>query len=89
LYIAEIYEARKDWVKAREYYQYLLNELADFSEKENDDVSILMSEDLKQFVKYQMDGLHLKTRTEKRRKPNIGSVENLWFLVRLDVVRWT
>jgi hypothetical protein len=69
LYIAEIYEARKDWVKAREYYQYLLNELADFSEKENDDVSILMSEELIKFVKYQIDGLQLKTRTEKGRKP--------------------
>ncbi len=69
LYIAEIHEARKDWTKAREYYQYLLNELADFSEKENDDVSILMSEDLIKFVKYQIDGLHLKIRTEKGHKP--------------------
>ena len=68
LYIAEIHEARKDWAKAREYYQYLLNELADFAEKENDDVVILMSEDLKKFVKYQIDGLDLKTRKEKGRK---------------------
>lgn len=69
LYIAEIYEARNDWTKARENYQYLLSELADFGEKGNDDVSILMSEDLTKFVKYQIDGLYLKTRAEKGRRP--------------------
>lgn len=69
LYIAEIHEVRKDLAKAREYYQYLLNELTDFAEKENDDVVILMSEDLVKFVKYQIDGLHLKTGTEKGYKP--------------------
>ena len=69
LYIAEIHEARSDWAKAREYYEYLLSELADFGEKENDDVSILMSEELTKFVKYQIDGLYLKTRTEKGRRP--------------------
>lgn len=69
LYIAEIHEARNDWTKARENYQYLLGELADFAEKENDDVSILMSEDLTKFVKYQIDSLYLKARTEKGRRP--------------------
>jgi len=69
LYIAEIHEARKDWTRAREYYQYLLNELTDFAEKEDDDVSFIMMEDLNKFVKYQIDGVHLKTRTEKGHKP--------------------
>jgi len=69
LYIAEIYEAKKDYGTAEAYYQNLLNELADFAEKENDDVSILMSEDLTKFVKYQIDALHLRAQAEKGRKP--------------------
>jgi hypothetical protein len=69
LYIAEIYETKNNYAKAREYYQYLLNELVDFTQKENDDVAILLSEDLINFVKYQIDGLHLKARTEKNHKP--------------------
>jgi hypothetical protein len=69
LYIAEIYEVKNDYPKASERYQYLLNELIDFKEKENDDFSILMSEDLIKFLKYQIDSLHLKARTEKRYKP--------------------
>jgi len=68
LYIAEIHEMRKDWAKAREYYGYLLSELADFSKKESDNVSTLMSEDLIKLVKYQIDGLHLNTQAEKGRK---------------------
>ena len=69
LYIAEIYEVKNGYPKAREHYQYLLNELIDFKEKENDDLSLLMSEDLIKFVKYQIDGFHLKARAEKEQKP--------------------
>jgi len=69
LYIAEIHEAKKDYAKAIEYYQYLLDELADFTQKENDDVLILLCEDLTRFVKYQIDGIHLKTRSKKGDPP--------------------
>jgi len=69
LYIAEIYEVKNDYPKARENYENLLKELANFGEKENDDLSILISEDLIKFVKYQIDGLQLKAKTEKRDKP--------------------
>ena len=69
LYIAEIYETKNEYVKAKEYYQYLLKELIAFQEKENDDVSTLICEDLIKFVKYQIDGVHLKDRTEKGYKP--------------------
>jgi hypothetical protein len=69
LYIAEIYEAKNDYPRARENYEYLLKELADFGERENDDLSILISDDLIKFVKYQIDGLHLKAKTGKGDKP--------------------
>jgi hypothetical protein len=69
LYIAEIYEVKNDYPKARENYEYLLKELADMAEREDDDLSILISDDLIKFVKYQIDGLRLKAKTEKRDKP--------------------
>lgn len=69
LYIAEIYEVKNDYPKARENYQYLLKELIDFQEKGNDDFSILICEDLIKFVKYQIDGFRLRKPTEKRESP--------------------
>ncbi len=68
LYIAEIYEAINDYPKARANYEYLLRELIHFAERENDDLSVLISDDLMKFVKYQIDGLHLKNRVEKEPK---------------------
>lgn len=69
LYIAEIYEKKNDLPKAREYYQNLLKELAAFQDRESDDVSIIMAEDLVKLVKYQIDSLSLKTGTAKDYKP--------------------
>jgi hypothetical protein len=66
LYIAEIYEAKNDYPKARENYEYLLEELTDFKEKEDNTLSILVCDDLMKFIKYQIDGLRLRKRTEKR-----------------------
>ncbi len=75
LYIAEIYESKNDYPKARENYQYLLKELIAFQEKENDDVSTLIFEDLLKFVKYQIDGIHLKVRSEKEYKPLLTKIK--------------
>lgn len=69
LYIAEIYEKKNDLPKVREYYQNLLKELAAFQDRESDDVSIIMAEDLVKFVKYKIDSLSLKTGTAKDYKP--------------------
>jgi tetratricopeptide (TPR) repeat protein len=69
LYTAEIYEMKKDFSKAREYYQDFLKELAVIQEKENDDISILMGDELTKFVKYQIDGINLKDKTTEKLKP--------------------
>jgi hypothetical protein len=69
LYIAEIYEKKNDLPKVREYYQNLLKELTAFQDRESDDVSIIMAEDLVKFVKYQIDSLGLKAGTAKDYKP--------------------
>lgn len=69
LYIAEIYEGRKDFSRAREYYQNLLKELIAVQEQENDDVVIIMNDELIRFVKYQIDGIDLKNLTSEKFKP--------------------
>jgi len=69
LYIGEIYETKNNFSKAIEYYQNLLKEFASLSEKEADTVSVMMAEDLTRFVKYQIDGLNLKTLPTKEYKP--------------------
>jgi hypothetical protein len=75
LYVAEIYEVKNDYQKARDNYNNLLSELIGFREKEKDDLSILMSEDLIRFVKYQIDSLQLKTRAEKGYKPLLARLK--------------
>lgn len=69
LYIAEIYEGRKDFSRAREYYQNLLKELIAAQEQENDDVVIIMNDELIRFVKYQIDGIDLKNHPQEKFKP--------------------
>jgi tetratricopeptide (TPR) repeat protein len=69
LYVAEIYERKNNFSKAIEHYQNLLQELASLWEKEPDQLTIIMAEDLTKFIKYQMDGLNLKTRAAKEYKP--------------------
>jgi hypothetical protein len=69
LYIAEIHDMRKDFSKAREYYQNFLNALTAMKEKENDDISILMDEELTKFTKYQIDGINLKDESTKKITP--------------------
>ncbi len=69
LYIGEIHERKNNLPKAMEYYQNLLKELASLWEKEPDTGSIIMAEDLTKFVKYQIDGLNMKTLPTKEYKP--------------------
>jgi tetratricopeptide (TPR) repeat protein len=69
LYVGEIYERKNNFSKAIAYYQNLLKEFASLWEKEPDTVSIIMAEDLTKFVKYQIDGLNLKTLPIKEYKP--------------------
>ncbi len=75
LYIAEIYEMKNDLSKAREYYQTLLNELIAFQEKENDDVSIIMTNDLINIIKYQIDGINLKAPVAEKRAPLLKRIK--------------
>jgi hypothetical protein len=69
LYVGEIYERKNNFSKAMEYYRNLLKEFASLQEKEADTLSIIMAEDLTKFVKYQIDGLNLKTLPIKEYKP--------------------
>ena len=69
LYVADIYERKNDFSKAMEYYQNLLKEFASFSEKEADELTIIIAEDLTKFVKYQIDGLNMNTLPTKEYKP--------------------
>jgi tetratricopeptide (TPR) repeat protein len=69
LYIGEIYERKNNFSKAMEYYRNLLKEFSILQEKESDDVTIIMTEDLIKFVKYQIDGLNMKALPTKEYKP--------------------
>jgi len=69
LYIGEIYEKKNNFSKAMEYYRNLLKELASSPEKDPDMVSVILVEDLTKFVKYQIDGLSLKSPSIKEYKP--------------------
>src|SRR4030042_437871 len=61
LYIADLYEWKKDIPNAEEYYQRFLNELVSLKENEHDDVSIILDDELIRFTKYQIDGINLKS----------------------------
>jgi hypothetical protein len=65
LYIAELYEVKNDLPRAEKHYQVLLEELSDLKEREHDDVSVIMFDELTIFVKYQIDGIRLKHNGEK------------------------
>lgn len=69
LFIAEIYERKEDYSKARGYYQDFLKGLITIQEKENDDVSILVAEELIRFTKYQIDGINLKSEVLGKSSP--------------------
>jgi len=73
--IAEIYEAMNDLSKATEYYQNLLNALVVTKEIENDDFSIMLSEELTRFVKYQIDTINLKEKTRNHFEPLLSKLK--------------
>ncbi len=60
LYTAELYEVKDDLPRAEKHYQALLEELSDLKEREHDDFSVIMFDELIKFVKYQIDGIRLK-----------------------------
>ncbi|MBI4825657.1 MAG: hypothetical protein HY807_04470 [Nitrospirae bacterium] len=76
LYIAEIYEKTGKPEKAQESYQNLLKELNYSLEKEHDDVSIIMNEELTRFISYQIDGMNLS----KKIKPLLPKLKLSSFL---------
>jgi tetratricopeptide (TPR) repeat protein len=69
MFIAEIYEAKKDHVKARENYQRALAELVAYLDKESEDLSVILAEDLIKLTRYQVDGINLKMVSSLRQKP--------------------
>ncbi|MBI5096093.1 MAG: hypothetical protein HZB32_00280 [Nitrospirae bacterium] len=73
--IAEIYEAKNDFPKATEYYQNLLNALVVAKENENDDFSIMMSEELTRFVKYQIDTINIELKTRNHFEPLLSKLK--------------
>jgi hypothetical protein len=68
LYMGEIHEVKKDYVRARESYLKLLDELVVLLEEESDDFAILSTEDLIKLTKYQIDGIRLKMPPSKKQK---------------------
>jgi tetratricopeptide (TPR) repeat protein len=69
LYIGEIYGVKKDYLKAREFYQKFLAELTAFLEEQSDDLSIISSEDFIRLTRYQMDGIGLKMVSSTTQEP--------------------
>lgn len=65
LYIAELYEAKNDLQGAEKYYIELVKELSDLKEREHDDVSIILADELIKFAKYQTDSIRLKNGGEQ------------------------
>ncbi len=66
LYMAEIYQTQNEPARAEGCYRNLLQELTALQEKGEDPLSLLLSEDLMKFVKYQIDGLRGQERKEKK-----------------------
>lgn len=75
IFIAEIYETMNDLSKATEYYQNLLNALIVTKEIENDDFSIMMSEELARFVKYQIDTINVEVNTRNHFEPLLSKLK--------------
>ncbi len=75
LYIAEIYEMKNDLSKAREYYQTLLNELIAFKEDGNDSELVIMTDDFRNLIKYQIDGINLKAPKSEKRAPLLKRIK--------------
>lgn len=73
LYMGEIYETRKDFNKALEYYQTCLDAFQSLQEKEHDDFSIILNGELLNIVKYRIDGANLKANREH--KPLLGKIK--------------
>lgn len=70
LFMGEIYEAKKDFPKAIEYYQKYMDALKVLQEKEQDDFSSIMAGELTNIAKYRIDGINIKT--QKKFKPLLG-----------------
>jgi tetratricopeptide (TPR) repeat protein len=66
LYTGEIYEMKKDFPKAIEYYWKCLDQLKSVQEKESDDLLIMMSDDLTKLIKYRIDSINLKANKEAK-----------------------
>lgn len=64
LYMGEIYEIRKDFPKALEYYQKCLDAFQSLQEKGHDDFSIMIGDHLIKLIKYRIDGVNLKAKKE-------------------------
>lgn len=64
--MGEIYEMRKDFYKALEYYQKCLDAFQSLQEKEHDDFSIMLDGELIKIVKYRIDGINLRADKEHK-----------------------
>ena len=60
LHMADVYEWKKDFSRAEEYYRKFMGELIALKAKEHDDFSIIMANELIRFTKYQIDSINLK-----------------------------
>lgn len=78
LYIGDIYERKKDFTKAVEYYDQFLYELALIRNQIEDDASLILSMGLANIVSYHVDTLMTKlsiTTTRKKRIEKISTIE--------------
>jgi len=60
LYTAELYAVKNNFQEAEKYYQMLIKDLSGLKERERDDLSIIIADELIKFTKYQIDGIRLK-----------------------------
>lgn len=66
LFIADIYEGKKDFARAKKHYQRLLKELAPLQAKEHDSDLVVINEELMNLVKYQIDSINLRNQKDKK-----------------------
>ncbi len=59
LFMARIYEKRRNFAAAEKNYQTFLYELTVLREKETDDVSMITANEFAKFVNYRIDSIHL------------------------------
>ncbi len=74
LYLGEIYETRKDFDKALDCYRNGLDAFQQYREKQGDEFSRMISDELMNIAKYRIDGVQLKS--GRAYQPLLGKIRS-------------